>query len=132
MAQPDMALVLFFCSSEYNLDALAEEINLLFPGVPVVGCTTAGEIGPSGYLDRSLSGASFPSATCVAAVGHLDHLQQFEYGRGHALAQSVLQQLEARAPAAGPDNTFAMMLIDGLSVREEPVAHTVQHALGNP
>jgi len=27
VAQPDMALVLFFCSSEYDLDVLAEEMN---------------------------------------------------------------------------------------------------------
>jgi hypothetical protein len=126
-----MALVVFFCSSEYDLDALAEEINLLFPGIPVVGCTTAGEIGPSGYLSRSLCGASFPGDTCVATAGHLDHLQQFELGKGQAFAQALLQHLEGLVPDAGPNNTFAMMLIDGLSVREEPVAHTFQHALGS-
>ncbi|MDP1635173.1 MAG: FIST N-terminal domain-containing protein, partial [Gallionellaceae bacterium] len=61
VTQPGMELVLFFCSSEYDLDVLAEEMNRLFAGVQVVGCTTAGEIGPAGYLQHSLSGASFPS-----------------------------------------------------------------------
>ena len=46
--QPAMALVIFFCSSRYDLDELAGEINRLFDGVKVIGCTTAGEIGPSG------------------------------------------------------------------------------------
>ena len=45
--QPDMALVIFFCSSEYDLEVLAEEMKRLFAGVQVVGCTTAGEIGPA-------------------------------------------------------------------------------------
>ena len=125
-----MALLVFFCSSEYDLDALAEQMNLLFPAVPVVGCTTAGEIGPAGYRNRSLCGASFPASAYVAAAGRLEHLQKFELARGRAFAQSLLEQLEARAPDAGPDNTFALLLIDGLSVREEPVTHTLQQALG--
>ena len=59
VVQPDMALVLFFCSSDYDLDAMADEMRQRFAGVTVVGCTTAGEIGPAGYCDRSLSGVSF-------------------------------------------------------------------------
>ena len=30
VAQPDMALVIFFCSSEYDLEVLAEEMRTLF------------------------------------------------------------------------------------------------------
>lgn len=124
-------LVLFFCSSEYDLEVLAAELNRLFAGVPLVGCTTAGEIGPAGYRDRSLSGASFPAGTCTAVTGHLDHLQGFEISAGERFAQDLLRQLEARAPAADARNSFAFLLIDGLSTREEPVARTLQHALGD-
>jgi hypothetical protein len=60
----------------------------------------------------------------------LDHLGQFDITRGHDFAQALLQRLEGKAPQAGPDNSFALMLIDGLSVREEPVAHALQYALG--
>ena len=125
-----MELVIFFCSSEYDLDALAVEMNRLFAGIQVVGCTTAGEIGPAGYHQHSLSGASFPAGSCVAVSGLLDHLSQFEIARGNDFAQALLQRLESRAPQAGPDNSFAFMLIDGLSIREEPVAHALQYALG--
>lgn len=48
VTQPDMALVIFFCSSAYNLEILAAEMKRLFAGVQLVGCTTAGEIGPCG------------------------------------------------------------------------------------
>ncbi len=128
--QPDMALVLFFCSSEYDLDILAAEMNRLFAGVQVVGCTTAGEIGPAGYIQHSLSGASFPSGSCVAVSGLLERLGQFEIAKGHDFAQGLLQKLESMAPQASAENSFAMMLIDGLSVREEPVTHAIQYALG--
>lgn len=130
VAQPDMELVVFFCSSKYNLDVLAEEMHHLFAGIQVVGCTTAGEIGPAGYRQHSLSGASFPAGSCAAVSGMLDRLSQFDIARAHDFAQTLLQQLESKAPDASPDNTFALLLIDGMSVREEPVAHALQHALG--
>jgi hypothetical protein len=96
----------------------------------VVGCTTAGEIGPSGYLQHSLSGAGFPAGSCLAVSGLLDHLGHFDIVQGHAFAQSLLQQLESKAPQASPENSFAFMMIDGLSIREEPVAHALQYGLG--
>jgi hypothetical protein len=130
VAQPNMELVVFFCSSEYDLDVLAAEMNRLFAGIQVVGCTTAGEIGPAGYHKHSLSGVSFPAGSCIAVSGRLDRLSQFDIVRGHDFVQALLQRLESRAPQAGPDNSFAFMLIDGLSLREEPAAHALQYALG--
>lgn len=130
VAQPNIELVIFFCSSEYDLDVLAAEMNRLFAGIQVVGCTTAGEIGPAGYRQHSLSGASFPAGSCVAVSGRLDRLSQFDIARGHDFAQALLQRLESKAPDASPDNCFALLLIDGLSIREEPVAHALQYALG--
>lgn len=40
VAQPGMALVMFFCSSDYDLAILAQELSSLFQGVRVIGCTT--------------------------------------------------------------------------------------------
>ena len=130
VAQPDMELVTFFCSSEYDLDALAGEINRLFAGIRVVGCTTAGEIGPAGYQKHSISGVSFSSGCCTAESGLLDSLQGFEIVRGSDLARSMLHRFESRVPQVSPDNSFALMLIDGLSVREELVSNALQHSLG--
>lgn len=130
VAQPDMALVVFFCSSAYDLDVLADEMHRLFAGVPVIGCTTAGEIGPAGYLEHTLSGASFPSSNFEVACGCLENLQQFDHSGGRACATNLLQNLNARHPALNPDTCFAWLLIDGLSVREEPVARLLQSTLG--
>jgi len=129
--QPDMELVLFFCSSEYNLDELADEMQRLFAGIQVVGCTTAGEIGTEGYRTHSLSGVSFATNDCVAVSDVLNDLCHFNMTKGYAFCQSLIQKLENRVPQAGPGNTFALLLIDGLSVREEQVAHTFQDGLNN-
>lgn len=130
VVQPEMALVVYFCSSDYDLEVLAREMDRMFAGVQVVGCTTAGEIGPAGYCEHSLAGASFPAATCTAVTGHLDHLQQFGIGRGQSFVQELMQQLQARASSASPQNSFAFLLIDGMSAREEQVTRTLQYALG--
>ncbi len=129
--KPNMELVVFFCSSAYDLDVLAAEMRRLFTGVQVVGCTTAGEIGPAGCRRHSLSGASFPVGACAAVSGLLDNLSQFDITKGHDFAQTLLQRLETRVPQAGPDNSFALLLIDGMSMHEEIVAHTLQNAFGN-
>ena len=129
--QPEMALVLFFCSSAYDLAVVAEEMNTRFAGVPVVGCTTAGEIGPAGYRGKSLSGMSFPAGACTAVAGGIDGLQSFEIGSGRDFAQGLLGRLEKLAPTADARNSFGLLLIDGLSLREEPVTHALQDGLGS-
>jgi hypothetical protein len=130
VAQPAMALVVFFCSSVYDLDALAAEMKHRFGDVPVIGCTTAGEIGPNGYQEHGLAGASFASGACSVVTQSLQRLQQFDIAQGQAFSQALLQRLEHQAPLANADNSFAFLLIDGLSVREEIVARTLQNALG--
>jgi hypothetical protein len=125
-----MALVIFFCSVHYDLDTLASEMRHLFAGVQVIGCTTAGEIGPKGYLDRTISGASFPSDSFTVTCGRIDGLQQFESIQARSVAQDLMQRLEILKPQADASNSFALLLIDGLSVREEPVTRALQNALG--
>jgi len=130
VAQPQMELVVFFCSSDYDLDALADEMRRLFAGVQVVGCTTAGEIGPAGYCDHSLSGASFSATEFRAVSGLLSHLQQFRISTGQAFTMQLMQGLAYKVPHSMMDSSFALLLIDGLSIREEPVTRSVQSTLG--
>lgn len=128
--QPDTELVIFFCSSLYELDAIADEVNRMFAGLTVVGCTTAGEIGPAGYRSHSIAGASFSARVCSAVIGRIGQLQQFEIASGRRFAQSLLQQLESHAPAADTSNSFAFLMIDGMSRREEAVVRALQDGLG--
>lgn len=128
--QPNAALVVFFCSSAHDLVVLADEMNRLFAGVQVVGCTSAGEMGPLGCQDGSLTGASFSGEGCVAVSGCLESLQHFEMVQGQALAQGLMQRMESLAPDADADNCVALLLIDGMSKREEPVTRALQNALG--
>ncbi|WP_133137604.1 nitric oxide-sensing protein NosP [Legionella rowbothamii] len=125
--QPNMELVVFFCSSEYDLDALADEMKRLFTGIQVVGCTTAGEIGPAGYLDHSLTGVSFSATDFKAVAGLLTNLQQLQISKCQHFTQELFQRLERETDI---QNSFAFLLIDGLSKREEPVTRILQSELG--
>jgi len=129
VVQPDMSMVVFFCSSDYDLDALADELNQLFGSVPMVGCTTAGEIGSAGYRAQSLSGVSFSARAGAAVAGCLPDLEHFEASKGQEFVQGLLQQLDKHVSKGF--RAFALLLIDGLSVREEPVVRVLQGALGS-
>ena len=73
VAQQDMALVVFFCSVQYDLDILALEMERLFTGVPVIGCTTAGEIGRPATWTTAFPGQVFlPAALPSRAVASMD------------------------------------------------------------
>ena len=129
LVQPDLSLVLFFCSTEYDRGELAAALRERFPGVQVAGCTTAGEIGPAGCRDRSLTGASFTGTACTPVVGVLEGLSDFRQQDGVALAQDLRRRLRALAPGDGL-NTFAFLLVDGLFGHEEQLAHALQQGLG--
>ncbi|QMV16402.1 FIST N-terminal domain-containing protein [Vibrio spartinae] len=131
ICQPQMALVIFFCSSNYDLQQLTTAIQQHFPDELVVGCTTAGEIGPAGYLNHSLTGISFSATCCTAVVGHLDQLQSFDIAYGRTFAQDLRRQLESADAYIETNQNFGFLLIDGLSVREEPVTHALQDGLGS-
>ena len=128
--QADMELVLFFCSSEYDLDGLAAEMNDAFLGVQVLGCTAAGEFASSWLGQHGLCGVSFAAGSFTAVSELLPDISHFDIGSGDAFVQPLLQRLEHQVPDADDSNSFAFMLIDGLCAREEPVSYSLQYALG--
>lgn len=131
VVQPQTAFVIFFCADTYDRTVLAAEMAAAFSGTPVIGCTSAGEIGPTGYCARSLVGASFSSADSRAVTARIDDLKHFDTQTGHALVQHLLLCLEEQADAIDSANCFAFLLIDGLSIREEFVSRVLQSELGN-
>ncbi|HHJ20560.1 MAG TPA: FIST domain containing protein [Gammaproteobacteria bacterium] len=129
--QPNISLALFYCSPDYDLDSLGAELNRYFEGVNLIGCTSAGEITPEGYLNGSITGVSVASEDFTTVSRRIDHLDQFEFSQGEALAQQVLHEMEALGKPANGANTFGFLLIDGLSMREEAVISEIYRGLGN-
>jgi hypothetical protein len=130
LMQRDVSLVIFFCSSDYDRDLLAAEIDRRFAGVRVVGCTTAGEIGPAGCRDHSITGVSFTAEACTAVIGHLEGLREFRISDGVAFAREQRRLLEEMTPEIHARSRFALLLVDGLFGHEELLAHALQEGLG--
>lgn len=67
----DAQLLLVFCSQSYDLDELLAAINRRSGGVPLIGCSTAGEIatdgpGDAGVVVTALGGPDFTVSTASA------------------------------------------------------------------
>ena len=124
------ALIIFFCSASYDLDLLADEINRRFAGMPVIGCTAAGTIGPQGYGESGLSGIAFAAADFTVECGRFEHLQSFEVEAGRDGALELMLHLRERLGPKADCGYFGLSLIDGLSMREEQVAMALQDGLG--
>jgi hypothetical protein len=130
IAQPDTALVVFFCSSAYDLDSLADELRRRFDGVTLIGCTTAGEITPMGYQEGSIAGFSIGGAGSRAVTTRIDCLCDCAISAGFLAAEELMSRLTQAGPPVTDTNTFGLMLIDGMSAREEVVVSTIHWGMG--
>lgn len=128
--QDDAALILFYASSKYDLDELGRHIRKRFGDATVIGCTTAGEITPSGYLVGALTGVSIGSDDFRVVSRRFDGLRDFDFSHGQEFAQELLGSLRADSlTGVTPSNTFGLLLIDGLSRREEAVVSAFHSGL---
>jgi len=127
---PDMAVVVFFCSIDYNLDQLGAELKASFD-CPIIGCTTAGEIGPLGYHDHTITAFSIESKLLRVYPNFIPDISTCDAAEiERVVGEVTIQVNEARAelPGAKP---FGFLLIDGLTAKEEQVIGQLYHALGN-
>ncbi len=133
---PGISCVILFCSPQYDIEAIAAATREFFGETPVFGCTTAGEIGPFGYINGGVCGIGFPREDFVVAATLIEDLAGFELSSTIERTRAVAAERDHIAAAAFPDcatppKGFALLLIDGLSVREEQVVSAVATTLGD-
>lgn len=131
LAMSDAAITVFFASPSYDRDALTAALNAQFGTTPVIGCTTAGEIGPLGYLQNSLSGFSLGKTEFRASALRLDSLDHFELGGAESAVHAALAELSCGAMPPTAADTFGFLMIDGLSMREEVVTCALSNTLND-
>jgi hypothetical protein len=129
LAQDDPGLVVLFCSSSFDLDKLGGEIHRLFGDAEVIGCTTAGEITPVGYLEGSITGFSLAAADCTAVTQFIPDISRLQIPRGAAAADALIAALAERGEGTDPADTFALLLIDGMCTTEELVLSAIHRRL---
>ncbi len=128
---PSPALCLFFCSPNYDLDLLEKELSRCFGDIPLVGCTTAGEITPLGYQEGSITAVAFPKSHFKIVTQRLDNISQFKIQDGMDIGGNLVANFKKSIPTANGHNSFAFMLIDGISNAEERVTASIGSQLGD-
>ncbi|MCA0974642.1 FIST C-terminal domain-containing protein [Halomonas denitrificans] len=123
---PDLGFVLFFVSAEYPLDELAEAIDARFGELPVAGCTSAGEITPTGYARGSIVAIGFDRRHYGVATTLIEELDDVTLPDAQRRVEALLSSARRRLPG----EAFALTLLDGLSASEEQVLATLDAALG--
>jgi len=125
----DLAFILFFASAQSSKGALAESLAESFSGIPVIGCTTAGEIGDIGYQEASVVGLGFPSSHFAIHTVLLEKISTFSINEGANVASNLLAP-GGLGKAAMWLNSFVLLLVDGCSRQEDALVSSVSPSLG--
>lgn len=126
---PLSACIVFYCSADYRLDLLSEELRRLFQGTTIVGCTTAGEITPTGYRKNAIVAFSLPRSHFAVETVLIEDLAHFSEQEAQLLVSNMVDRLETKALAPISGNSFALSLLDGLSIREELILKALSSGL---
>ncbi len=131
LAGQESACIFFYCSADYRLDLLSEELNVLFQNVRIVGCTSAGEITPLGYRRNAIAAFSLPSSHFSVETVLIEDLAHFSEQEAQLLVSNMVQRLQSKAVAPISGNSFALSLLDGMSIREELVLKALSTGLAD-
>lgn len=127
----DLSGIMVFASRIDALRAFAAAVRDSGWRGPLTGCTTAGEITPWGR-SGSIAAVGFPAADFHLEVRRFDGLLGFDPVAAHrAVAEAVAEGTPSLERLGGDAHRAAVLLIDGLSCREELVTHTMRHLLGD-
>jgi hypothetical protein len=123
LVRDDPKLLVVFCSPSHDLPALLREIRARSGDVPLIGCTTAGEIATAGPSDASvvitaLGGDGFAVETAVATGASRDL---------RAAGARVAQCLPAREDLP---HKVLLLLSDGLAGNQQELVRGAYGVLG--
>lgn len=121
----DAAAVIVFASPEYDPEALAQALTTCFGSVPVIGCTTAGEITPLGYESGTLTGIAFPKRHFRFSTHLLSCLSQFSIVDGLRTCSEIVAGF-GETPGW---RSLALLLTDGLCRQEETILSALEPGL---
>ncbi len=120
---PDPRLLIVFCADSYDLPELLRGLNQTSGDVPLVGCSTAGEIatsgpGDSGVVVTALGGSGFSISTAASDV---------VTGRLREAGAEVAECLDQVEPL---EHKVLLLLTDGLSGDQQEVVRGAYSVVG--
>lgn len=125
---PSLALVVLFVAPQASAAAVLAGVQArLGAGVPVVGCTTAGEIA-GGYAEGRIVAVGLPAAHFAAETLLIPDLGALD---PDPLIGGLIRARGALARARPDwDHEFAFLMVDGLSAKEDALTAALAAGLG--
>ncbi len=127
MEREPLALVALFVSPEADFRRVMGDFSETLPSVPIIGCTTAGEIADSGYEDGRIVATGFPSRLFSSKVLVIEDLHDIDAQK--LIDRIIRERLDLTESSRNMRDGFAFLLVDGLSLREDVLAAAVAPAL---
>jgi hypothetical protein len=120
---PDARLLIVFCSESHDLTAVVRQIRDRSGPVPLIGCSTSGEIatsgpGEAGVVVTALGGDGFSVATGIATGASRD------LRAAGATAARCMSSVENRA------HRVMLLLTDGLAGDQQQIVRGAYQVLG--
>ena len=126
--QENISFVLFYCSSTYELDSLAKNMNNAFEGIDIVGCTTAGEVTNKGYEQHSIVAIGFSCYYFAISAALVESMEKFSTMNAQSTINELVEQCQSKNLTTIKNNSFLLTLLDGLSSDEEQFLVTLNAA----
>lgn len=125
------ALSVVFAAPSVERGSIARLLQERFPDSLVVGCSTAGEIGIGGYRSGGAVALALSSASFRVEHTVFRDVRSLGVAEGQLQVQALLRRLAAAGVSPTANNTFALLLVDGLSFAEEALAGMAATVLGD-
>jgi hypothetical protein len=125
--QTKLCLLALFVSPMADFDRVVAEAEQLYPNTDVLACTTAGEITDAGYDEGQIIAVGFPAsgfATTSLLIENIDDLTPQPLIDRIALERVSLQERNLEM-----NDSFAFLIVDGLSLSEDTLTATISPAL---
>lgn len=120
------ALVLLFASDAGRLGPVSRQLRAGLPeGCRIVGCSSAGEIGPGGYAADTVTAIGFPARSFRADVCVLRQQEQIPVSRWMAR----LRRFHAGFAPDARRSVFGVLLADGHARQEDVLVATLDAAV---
>jgi len=125
----DFSAIIVFFSPDYDPAQIAAAMKESFPGAPVFGCTTAGELGPEGISDGGIVAVGFRAADFTIVAQPIPDLDGFTFERIRDSVGESRARLEQAEGGAEGRNRFGLLLVDGMSLHEEGLISAISACL---
>ena len=120
----DCALLVVFAGIDHDARALLDGVHEVAPDVPVIGCSTHGEIGPGGPLDGSVVVTALGGSGISVATAAVENASGRQREAGAEVARCV-------ADVADRPHRVLVLLTDGF-LREQRACSAGSTACSGP